>query len=255
MFNLLLLGLANSLVVRTHILDHVRICGIYSEPFSSRERYEIINYEVDVLNYMNMTYGRWTFREKLKEIIIVKENNNEALFCSPSVIVLKKMNDYKSGLTRALMNLINYNIIEFDGIWDNLNEFYYTNYNIKRQLNYGFLTSLGMLSRKEDMASFFEELMDPSYADKYDPIMISKFKLLYKILITFSREFEGIIKNRIMENNMLPNNEFVYISSYQRHMNEKANREIFFGICGLAFLGLVEMIRSAAIKVCGKIKD
>ena len=90
------------------------------------------------------------------------------------------------------MDLINYNVSQFNNEWTNLNNFTYTDQyaNVQLPLHPGFVTNYGMKDVLEDIATFFEEFMSFKYSQRqllqYDPIMLAKFKLLYKILISFN---------------------------------------------------------------------
>ena len=246
MFKLLfsLFVLVGSFDVHTKLDTYAKICDMSN----IEELYEDINdHENNIRAYMDTTYGKWIFYNKLTEIIIVNNNVFDGYLCSPSTIVLNKTNDldYKNALNGVLMSLIHYNIIEYDREWDDTTKFSYVNDNNKTKLRQGFLTNIGMKNRNEDMISFFKEVIHPSYVNDYDLIMISKFKLLYKILVSFDREFENIIKNKMQKNKKLPNNEFIYISEYQKHMNQKAVVEIFFTLCGFAFMILILRIHQS----------
>lgn len=132
----------------------------------------------------------------------MKKHNEKysEIFCSPSIIVLDKRENFKSILNHELMHLINRYVCQFNNEWNKLNKFGYFDENSKI-LHQGFVTKYGMINFQEDIATYYEELMMYTYSKKnliqYNSIMRKKFKLLYKILIKFNNGFNEIIKNKI----------------------------------------------------------
>ena len=171
------------------------------------ETYSYVNDMIGNIEiYIALIYGD-IFDDFLKDIIIFEKSDTfNGQFCPPSTIFIQRTDDFEPILDHELMHLINYHIYSFNHEWNQLNLFDYVRENYKYEpLTYGFICKYGMKSRGEDIATIYEEFMHLHYSNingkYYDNIIMSKFKLLYKILITFDSRFKEIIEYVIEESN------------------------------------------------------
>ena len=196
----LLCSLVSSFIIHTNLETYVKTCntGYIEELFE-----DITTYETDIRAFIKNTYGK-IFDKYITEIIIINKHDKYAgLFCSPSIIVLDKRTDFESVLTHELMHLMHYHVPEFNNEWNKLNKFGYIKEETK-VVRQGFVTAYGMTSMHDDIATFYEELMLYTYSKQnllqYDPIIITKFTVLYKILIKFNILFVVTIQQKVLTN-------------------------------------------------------
>ena len=206
MFKMLFIGIINGFIIHTDLDIYKDRC---KKKYNEKVDIDISDYFLKISNYIQETYGTM-FDDYLDDIIVVPENKKFiGRYCHPSTIVLAYRYKFKSTLDHELMHLINYNIRIFDNEWDKLNVVGHVKKYKKYDLRKGFITKYGMSKRQEDIATLYEEFIHRKYSKKqlvrYDLAIMTKFKLLYKILISFDDKFLSIIDKKIIERgSMLP---------------------------------------------------
>lgn len=207
-FLLIMLYTTHSYVITTNVDNYIKKC--------STEYVEEISYAItpvfDKIKSIIETHYTEPIIDKLnlKEIIIVKSDKFNGLFCSPGTIVLsiKNNNFDETTLHHEIMNMIDYSSTNSYGEeWDRFNKFGYAKDN-SHTLMKGFISWHSMKNRKLDIATMFEEFMCTTYSKGatpvlYDNIVINKFKLLFRKLIDYHADFDKIIKKRNIEKNYI----------------------------------------------------
>jgi hypothetical protein len=163
-------------------------------------RKELEKYDKTILN-------KFYYYSSIKISPIITDENNTKIcgfFCPEDQIIVISTHskcDFKSTIHHELFHLIDYVLLSDidDNEWNKLNKHKYTkNYDLVKLMP-GFITNYGMSNIDEDKATLYEEFMLKTYSKdklyyKYDDIVVSKFKLMFKRLIKFDENFEKIIK-------------------------------------------------------------
>lgn len=161
----------------------------------------------------------------INNIIIIENSDNFCgLFCPPNNIVIStKCNTIKQTFQHEIMHLIDHKLgtsVE-DIEWDKLNRFGYLentwNTETKRQ---GFISNYAMKNIKEDKAEMYKEFITFSKGN-YDKVMIQKFELLFKRLLSFHQDFSKMITNFKQLTNSNTNKYYYDCNIYKEYINSE----------------------------------
>lgn len=223
MFRILLLcaHVVHSVFVTNEIHNNYNIKTYLTDYDIKTISYDITQVAKNINDVINEFYSKSIInRIGLKEIIIIekittktdKKEYINGLFIEPNTIIIKVTNNKfnKSTLHHEIMHMIDYLTgYSYSYEWDLLNKFDYDeNYDATSPIKEGFVTNYSEKNRFEDIATTYEEFVCMTYSNgkgnknvKYDKILISKFKLLFKKLINFHGDFKKIITERNIETN------------------------------------------------------